>query len=139
MDGLDFISERAKTVIHAALNGAIPIDADIGSLLAEAWAAKDRYGALDIEVAAFEESVRRRAVLGASDVLSVASELNGEYKTKVVQRDAAQDAMYSVYDSAIVATIQRRGLIAALPIIKDAYGVDDAMAAALLHIEREEK
>ena len=139
MEGMDFVTDRAKTVVHAALNGAAPIDVDIGSLLAEAWAAKDRYVALDIEVAALEESVRRRAVVGASDVLSTASELNGRYTEKVAQRDAAQDAMYNVYDSAIVAAIQQQGLIAALPLIKDAYGVDDAMAAVLLYIEREEK
>ena len=94
---------------------------------------------LNTEVISFEESVRRRAVVGASDVLSTASELNGRYTEKVAQRDAAKDAMYNVYDSAIVAAIQQQGLIAALPLIKDAYGVDDAMAAVLLYIEREEK
>ena len=32
MEGMDFVTDRAKTVVHAALNGAALIDADIGSL-----------------------------------------------------------------------------------------------------------
>lgn len=74
------------------------------------------------------ESALRQA-RDAKDQMSSGSNTNGDL----------QKRMRDNYDLAIAATIREQGLEAAIPLIREAYGPDDAMAAVLLHLEREDK
>ena len=65
----------------------------------------------------------------ARDELASSQHTNGDLRARMLDN----------YDLAIAAKISEDGLGAAIPLIKEAYGPDNAMAAVLMHLERSEK